>query len=85
MFFLIQYNRPEGKIALLREFTDEQRVAASRARLDLELKLKPMGIDHEVVILEAATESDLVLTHRRYFDSVETIARQSRRDCVSEK
>lgn len=77
MIFLIQYNRPEGKIALIQEFTDQLRGAASRERLQLELELRSQGIDHEVVILEAATKTDLLHTHRRYFDSVETIARQS--------
>ena len=80
MIFLIQYNRLEGRIAMIREFTDQQRAAASRDRLHLELELKSMGINHEVVILESAAKSDLMLTHRRYFDSVETIARQTRRD-----
>jgi hypothetical protein len=42
---------------------------AEDLRLDLELDLNRRGIDHEVVLLEAASEAALRRTHRRYFET----------------
>ena len=67
MIFLIEYSRSEGGIITLREFDDSQRQEAGDARLEIELKLNRQGIDHEVVLLEAANEEALHRTHQRYF------------------
>jgi hypothetical protein len=67
MIFLIEYNRGEGKIVTKREFDDLQRRAAEDSRLEMELDLNRRGIDHEVVLLEAASEAALRKTHQRYF------------------
>jgi hypothetical protein len=42
-------------------------------RLEIELDLNRKGIDHEVVLLEAADENALRRTHRRYFEDLSQI------------
>ena len=75
MFFLIEYDRPSGKLVQFRRFDDSQRQVALDARLDLELTLNHRGIHHEVVILDAPSEDALRRTHGRYFkDSAELVA-----------
>ncbi|MEX1027695.1 MAG: hypothetical protein WD049_06780 [Candidatus Paceibacterota bacterium] len=67
MIFLIEYNRSEGRIVTFRDFDDSQRREAENSRLTIELDLNREGVDHEVVLLDAASEDALRLTHRRYF------------------
>jgi hypothetical protein len=67
MLFLIQYHRRAGKLVRLERFATSQRAEASQARLDLEIELRHRGLNHEVVILEAASEEVLRKTHGRYF------------------
>jgi hypothetical protein len=67
MIFLIEYNRSEGQIVTLRNFDESQRRDAEDSRLGMELDLNRKGIDHEVVLLDAATEDALRRTHQRYF------------------
>jgi len=75
MIFLIEYNRPEGRIESLRTFDASERSVAHAARLDLELDLNRKKIDHEVVILEATSEAALRKTHRRYFETLSEIGK----------
>lgn len=67
MIFLIEYNRGQGRIVTFRDFDDSQRREAEDSRLGIELDLNRKGIDHEVVLLEAASKDALHRTHRRYF------------------
>ena len=67
MIFLIEYNRPEGRLLTFREFEGSQWREAEDARLALELDLNRQGSDHEVVLLEAESEEALRRTHGRYF------------------
>ena len=67
MIFLIEYNRSEGGIITFREFDDSQWQEAEDARLEIELELNRQGVDHEVVLLEAANKEALHRTHQRYF------------------
>ncbi len=67
MLFLIQSHRRAGKLVRLERFATSQRAEASQARLDLEIELRHRGLNHEVVILEAASEEVLRKTHGRYF------------------
>lgn len=73
MIFLIEYNRREGRIVSLKKFKDAERSRAGNARLDLELSLNRRGVEHEVVLLEAASERALRKTHRRYFENFHQI------------
>ena len=73
MIFLIEYNRSEGQIVTSREFDDSQRREAEDSRLEIELDLNRKGIDHEVVLLEAASKNALYRTHRRYFEDLTQI------------
>ena len=73
MIFLIEYNRPEGRLVTFQRFQDSERLKAQNARLDLELDLNRRGVDHEVVLLEAASEEALRRTHRRYFETLRQI------------
>ncbi len=70
MIFLIEYNRSRGALITFRAFKDSERRNAEGIRLDLELDLNRKGLDHEVVILEAANEDALRRTHRRYFEDL---------------
>jgi hypothetical protein len=67
MIFLIEYNRSEGQIVTFRDFSDSQRREAENSRLEIELDLNRKGVDHEVVLLEAANKDALQRTHQRYF------------------
>lgn len=73
MIFLIEYNRSEGRIVSFQKFKDSDRVKAEKSRLELELDLNRTAIDHEVVLLEAASEDALRRTHRRYFETLRQI------------
>lgn len=73
MIFLIEYNRSKGRIVTFRQFDDSQRRDAENARLKNELNVNRDGIDHEVVLLEAASEEALRRTHRRYFEDLRQI------------
>ena len=77
MIFLIQYNRPAGQIVIFEQFDDADRTRAENARLEIELDLLRNGIEHEVVLLEAASEDALRRTHRRYFSDPGEILRSS--------
>lgn len=78
MIFLIEYNRSEGSIVTFRDFDGSQRREAEDSRLGIELDLNRKGIDHEVVLLEAASEDALRLTHRRYFKDLRQILEDNR-------
>ena len=70
MIFLIEYDRTRGEIVTFKTFNDSERRNAEDARLEMELELNRLGTEHEVVILEAATEEALRRTHRRYFENL---------------
>jgi hypothetical protein len=78
MIFLIEYNRSEGRIVTLRDFDESDRLEAEDSRLRIELDLNRKGIDHEVVLLDAASENALRLTHRRYFEDLRQILEEKR-------
>ena len=75
MLFLIEYDRRRGELVLFQTFDETNRRIAEDARLELELRLNGLGVGHEVVLLEAATESDLRQTHRRYFETLSELSR----------
>ena len=77
MLFLIEYNRSRGGEAKITPFDDSQRELAENARLALELKLHRKGITREVVLLEAASEEALRITHRRYFEDFMELAKST--------
>lgn len=77
MIFLIEYNRPEGRIVSFKRFKDSKRLKAENSRLDLELSLNRRGMNHEVVLLEAASEDAMRRTHRRYFEDARQIAKSA--------
>ena len=70
MIFLIEYDRTRGQIVSFQTFDDSERQNAEDTRLELELALNRLGIEREVVILEADTEEALRRTHRRYFENL---------------
>ena len=74
MIFLLEYNRPQEKLVTFKVFDDSDGRGAEKLRLDLELELSRKGIDHEVVLLQAASEEALRRTHRRYFETPSQIA-----------
>ncbi len=70
MLFLIEYNRPKGKLVTFKRFKSSDRTKAEKERLQIELTLNREKIDHEVVLLEAERENMLKHTHARYFESL---------------
>lgn len=74
MIFLIEYNRNLGEIVTFESFNELDRRKAEDSRIELELKLNRLGIEHEVILLEAASEAALRQTHRRYFESLSQLA-----------
>jgi hypothetical protein len=75
MLFLIEYDRRRGDLVSFQKFDEADRRTAEEARLELELRLNRLEVAHEVVLLEAATESDLRQTHRRYFETLTELSR----------
>jgi len=72
--FLIVYDRQIGRILSLREYGPDERAKALQDRSTRELAEK----DHkeiEVVVLGADSLDALKKTHRRYFETVEQIAK----------
>ena len=74
MIFLIEYNRRRGQIVNFEMFDDTDRQKAEEARFEMEIKLNRVGIEHEVILLEAETEEALRRTHRRYFEDLTQLA-----------
>lgn len=77
MLFLIEYDRNRGEVVTIQEFDDSGKESAENARLEIELKLNRLGMEREVVILEAANEKALRRTHRRYFENLSELMRAS--------
>ena len=75
MIFLIEYDRSKGTIIKSANFADALRPEAESSRLSLEIRNLNAGISNEIVLLEAQSEADLRLTHRRYFETLETLTR----------
>jgi len=80
MVFLIEYERSRGQIVTFKMFQDSERRNAENSRLEMELEHNRLGIEREVVLLEAATEAALRLTHRRYFEDIDELVRSPRGD-----
>ena len=74
MIFLIEYDRRQGRLVNLEPFQETDRLQAENTRLQKELDLHRRGLKHEVVLLDAASEGALRLTHRRYFEDLYQIA-----------
>lgn len=70
MIFLIEYDRNRGDIVSIKSFADDERKSAEESRLRMELEHNSLGTEHEVVLLEAASEKALRRTHRRYFENL---------------
>jgi hypothetical protein len=73
LIYLIEYNRPEGRLVTFKTFDQSDGTLAADLRLEIELDLNLRNIDHEVVLLEAADENALRRTHRRYFEDLSQI------------
>ena len=74
MIFLIEYNRPERRVVTFMAFDASDQWRAEKIRIDIELDRSRKGINHEIVLLEAASEEALRRTHRRYFEDPSQIA-----------
>jgi hypothetical protein len=73
VIFLMEYDRPSGRIVGLDTSPDAERVLAEDKRLEREVQLQRTGLDREVVLLEAVDERALRRTHRRYFENASQI------------
>ena len=77
MLFLIEYDRTQGEVVGIQQFSDSERHTAETARLEMELRLNRLGTEREVVLLEAASEKALRRTHRRYFENLSELMKAS--------
>ena len=75
MIFLLEYDRHAGQLVNLARFPDALRPEAESSRLSLELRNFAASVSHEIVLLEAAAESHLRRSHRRYFEGLEELSR----------
>jgi hypothetical protein len=73
MIVLIEYDRNAGQLTSITSFSDF--AEAEGSRLSLEIRNLNAGVSTEVVLLEAASEADLRRTHRRYFETLEALAK----------
>lgn len=73
MIFLIHYDRSKSTLVRMVCFDDTERTVASQAKLELEISLLGSNGSSEVVLLEAPSEDHLRTTHRRYFESFESL------------
>ncbi|MBP7776392.1 MAG: hypothetical protein KA371_04640 [Acidobacteria bacterium] len=74
MIFLIEYDRGRGKLLSLTQFSPDRRAVAEAERLVREIELNAIGVEREIVLLEAQDEDSLRATHRRYFEGVEQLS-----------
>ncbi len=70
-YFLLEYDRPAGKLLHIREYSNAERDAAYEERRRCESTKLPHV---EVVILEGASRDDIERTHSRYFRTLEELA-----------
>ena len=75
MIFLIDYDRSRGELVSIKSFDDAERDTARDERLARELELHRIGVQREIVLLEADSEAALRQTHGRYFADVAELAR----------
>jgi hypothetical protein len=74
MIFLIAYNRKLGRLERFVQFGDLERSQADTARASLEAD-NATDLLLEIVLLEAEDEAAVRRTHRRYFESLESLTK----------
>ncbi len=75
MILLLEYDPKRGSLVSMRRFEDREREEAPAARLDMELDLRRKGLTREAKLLEAPDEATIRRTHRRCFESLESLVR----------
>jgi hypothetical protein len=75
VIFLVEHDRPAGQLITFLRFDDSDRQEAEAPRLQTELDLHRGGVKHEVVTLEAHSEATVRRTHRRYFETLDELAK----------
>ena len=70
MLFLLEYDREKGRVIHISRFADSDSSTADGARLAREIEMNRLGVKHEIVLLDAASDDDLKRTHRRYFAGI---------------
>jgi hypothetical protein len=75
MYFLLEYESGKGKLLSITSYSDDCSEQARKERLTMELKHHRAKNDVEAILLEAKDQQALHTTHRRYFDSMDQLAR----------
>lgn len=73
MIFLIHYDRSKSALVRMAVFEDCDQENASKEKIELEISLLGSNGSSEVVLLEAPSEEHLRTTHRRYFETFESL------------
>ena len=74
MVFLIGYDRKRSKLVSFCEFDESSRTEVEILRLNLKIELNRKMIEHEIVVLVAASKAALRKTHARYFESLRQLS-----------
>jgi hypothetical protein len=77
MIFLIEYDRRRRYLVTFEQYSDADRAAADKRRLNLELSGDGHDSNREIVLLQATDEKALRKTHRRYFETAREIIESS--------
>jgi hypothetical protein len=72
-YFVIEYDRSEGRLVRCREYSTQRRALKERFALERQ----PGHAHSEIVVLAARSVDDLRRTHSRYFQSVSEMAERA--------
>lgn len=72
-YFLIEFNKSQGKLLLCEEFAEYRAAAAAQLRLDIAERGNP---NLEIVVLGGRRREDLMRTHGRYFKNERQMVRE---------
>ena len=67
MIYYVEYDRDNQKLRDLKPFAETDRAKAQAHALARELELSRLGLQLEIVLLEADSEATIRNTHARYF------------------
>ena len=76
MYFVLVFDRSEGRLLSLSDLTDSQAALSERFAAERRHQGNP---DVEIVVLGAASRNALRQTHARYFNTVSALARDASR------
>lgn len=77
-YFVLVYDRPRESLLELREFGQDELLAAEQYRLERQRDALAGHLDRDVILLQAASRAVLEQTHGSYFLSREDLLKRVR-------